>query len=51
MAAGADASASGEQTANVTCVGANCGDVATAAGITGFPCTVSETFTAEFSHL
>jgi hypothetical protein len=43
--------ASGEQTANVSCEGANCSDAATAAGISGFPCTVSETFTAEFSHL
>jgi hypothetical protein len=42
---------SGRQTANVTCVGTQCADAATYAGITGFPCSVSETFTAEFSHL
>ncbi|MBW2261611.1 MAG: hypothetical protein JRG91_06520 [Deltaproteobacteria bacterium] len=37
--------ASGRQTANVTCVGADCAAAGAAVGVT-FPCSVSETFTA-----
>ena len=37
--------ASGRQTANVSCVGADCATAGAAVGVT-FPCSVSETFTA-----
>lgn len=45
-----DTDVSGHQTANVTCVGADCATVATAGGISGFPCSLSQNFTASFQH-
>lgn len=45
-----DTEMSGHQTANATCVGADCAAAATAIGMAGFPCSVSQNFTASFQH-
>jgi hypothetical protein len=45
-----DTHASGRETADVSCTGADCATAAAAVGVT-FPCSYSQDFTAEFSHL
>jgi hypothetical protein len=45
-----DTEMSGHQTANVTCVGADCATVAATGGLSGFPCSLSQNFTASFQR-
>jgi hypothetical protein len=43
-----DTQASGRETADVTCDGADCASVASYAGISAFPCSYSQDFTASY---
>jgi hypothetical protein len=45
-----DTDMTGHQTANATCVGADCADAAAAVGMAGFPCSLSQNFTASYQH-